>query len=77
MPTATSERFLTTMSKVEDKVTRNYNKHILRRCIEHGLTQDKEKQSTPKPCDFDYTEKNIPESNKETEQHSTYDYLSF
>ncbi len=25
-------------SKVEDKVTRNYNEHIWRRCIDHGLT---------------------------------------
>jgi hypothetical protein len=65
------------MSKVEDKVTRNYNRHILRRCIDHGLTQDKEKRFTPKPCDLDYAKKNIPESNKETEQHSTNDYLSF
>jgi hypothetical protein len=49
----------------------------LRRCIDHGLTQDKEKQFTPKPCDLDYAEKYLPESNKETEQHSTDDYLSF
>ncbi len=25
-------------SKVEDKFMRNYNRHILRRCIDHGLT---------------------------------------
>jgi hypothetical protein len=25
-------------SKVKDRVMRNYNKHILRRCIDHGLT---------------------------------------
>jgi hypothetical protein len=49
----------------------------LRRCIDHGLTQDKEKQFTPKPCDLDYVEKNIPESNKGTEQNSTNDCLSF
>jgi hypothetical protein len=30
-------------SKVNGKVTRNYNGCILRRCIDHGLTQDKEK----------------------------------
>jgi hypothetical protein len=30
-------------SKVEDRVTRNYNGHILHRCSDHGLTQDKEK----------------------------------
>ncbi len=64
-------------SKVEDKVTRKYNGRILRRCIDHFLTQDKKKRFTPKPCDLDYAEKNIPESNEETEQHSTNDYLSF
>jgi hypothetical protein len=63
-------------SNVQDKVTRNYNRGILHRCIEHGLTQDEEKGFTPKPCDLDYAEKN-PESNEETEQHSTNDYLSF
>jgi hypothetical protein len=64
-------------SKVEDKVRRNYNGRILRRCIGHGLTQDKEKRFMPEPCDLDYVEKSIPESDKETEQHSTDDYLSF
>jgi hypothetical protein len=63
-------------SNVQDKVTRNYNRGILHRCIEHGLTQDEEKGFTPKPCDLDYAEKN-PESNEETEQHSTDNYLSF
>jgi hypothetical protein len=64
-------------SKVKAKVTRNYNGCILHRWIDHGLTQDEEKQFTPKPCDFNYAEKNIPESNEETEQHSTDNYLSF
>ncbi len=64
-------------SKVKEKVTRNYNGRILHRCIDHGLTQDKGKQFTPKPCVLDYAEKNIPESNKETEQYSIDDYLSF
>jgi hypothetical protein len=30
-------------SKVDDRVTRNYNGCILRRCSDHGLTQDEEK----------------------------------
>jgi hypothetical protein len=64
-------------SKVKDRVTRNYNGLILRRFSDHGLTRDKEKLFTPKPCDLDCAEKNIPESNKETEQYSTKDYLSF
>jgi hypothetical protein len=64
-------------SKVKDRITRNYNGHILRRCIGHGLTQDEERGFTPKPCDFDYVEKNIPETYNVTEQHSTNDYLSF
>jgi hypothetical protein len=46
-------------SKVEDRVTRNYNGCILRRCIDHGLTQDEEKRFIPIPCDFDYAEKTI------------------
>jgi hypothetical protein len=29
-------------SKVEDRVMRNYNGHIKRRCIDHGLTRDEE-----------------------------------
>jgi hypothetical protein len=44
-------------SKVEDKVTRNYNGHILSRCIDHGLTRDEEKRFTPKSCDLDYAKK--------------------
>jgi hypothetical protein len=40
-------------SKVKDRVKRNYNGRILRRCIDHGLTQDEERRFTPKPCDFD------------------------
>jgi hypothetical protein len=58
-------------SKVKDRVTRNYNGHILRRCIDHGLTRDEQRQFTPKPCDFNYAEKNNPETDEETEQHST------
>jgi hypothetical protein len=54
-------------SKVEDKIMRNYNRRILRRCIDHGLIRDEEKRFTPKPSDLDYVEKNIQESNKETE----------
>jgi hypothetical protein len=46
-------------SKIEDRVTRNYNGRILHRCIDHGLTQDKERRFTPKPCVFDYAEKKI------------------
>jgi hypothetical protein len=64
-------------SMVKDRVTRNYNGDILCRCSDHGLTQDKEKQFTLKPCDLDCVEKNIPESDKEMEQHSTKNYLSF
>ncbi len=64
-------------SKVEVKVTRNYNRHIFCRCIDHDLTRDKKKHFTAKPCDLDNAEINIPESNGETEQHSTDDYLSF
>jgi hypothetical protein len=30
-------------SKVEDRVMRNYYRCILHRCIDHGLTRDKEK----------------------------------
>jgi hypothetical protein len=29
----------------------------LRKCSDHGLTQNEGSQFTPKPCDFDYTEK--------------------
>jgi hypothetical protein len=64
-------------SKVKDSVTRNYNGRILHRCIDHGLTQDKERRFTPKPFDLDYAEKNIPKTDKETEQHSINNYLSF
>ncbi len=46
-------------SKVKDRVTRNYNGHILRRCSDHGLKQDKEKRFTPKSCDLDYTKKTL------------------
>jgi hypothetical protein len=61
---------------VEHRVTRNYNGHILHRCIDHGLTRDKERRFTPKPCVFDYTENINPETEEETEQHSTDGYLS-
>ncbi len=64
-------------SKVDDRVTRNYNGHILHRYIDHGLTQDEERQFTSKPCHFDYPEKNIPETHEGTEQHSNNGYLSF
>jgi hypothetical protein len=63
-------------SKVEDRVTRNYKGHILGRCIDHDLSRNEEKQFTPKPCDLDYAKKNNPETDKETEQHSTNDYLT-
>ena len=63
-------------STVKYRVTKNYNGRILRRCSDHGLTQDKERQFTPKPCDIDYAEKN-PETDKESEQHSTDGYLSY
>jgi hypothetical protein len=64
-------------SKVKDRLTRNYNVCIECRCIDHGLTQDEERRFTPKPSDFNYAEKNHPEADEETEQHSTDDYLSF
>jgi hypothetical protein len=51
-------------SKVKDRVTRNYNGHILCRCIDHGLTRDEEKRFTPKPCDFDYAEKTFQKLTK-------------
>jgi hypothetical protein len=51
-------------SKVEDRVTRNYNGRILHRCIDHGLTQVEERQFTPKPCDFDYKKKTIQKLKK-------------
>jgi hypothetical protein len=49
----------------------------LRRCSDHGLTRDKERQFPPKICDFDYAEKNNPETDKETEQYSTDGYSSY
>jgi hypothetical protein len=58
-------------SKVEDRVTKNYNGCISCRCIDHGLTQDEERRFTPKPCDFNYVEKNIPETEEETENRTT------
>jgi hypothetical protein len=64
-------------SKVEGRVTRNYNGRILRRYIDHGLILDEERQFIPKPWDFDYVEINIPETDIEIEQHSTDGYLSF
>ncbi len=64
-------------SKVQDRVTRNYNACIERKCIDHGLTRDKERRFTPKPNDLDYADKYHPETDEETEQHSTDDYLSF
>jgi hypothetical protein len=63
-------------SMVEHRVTKNYSGCILRRCSDNGLTQDKERRFTPKPCDFEYADKNHPESGKETEQHSTNGFLS-
>jgi hypothetical protein len=63
-------------SKVKDRGTRNYNGRILHRCNDHGLTRDKERQFISKPCDFDSAE-NIPETDKEIEQHSNNFYLSF
>jgi hypothetical protein len=64
-------------SKVECRITRNYNGRILRRCIDHGFTQDEERGFTSNPCDFDYAEKNNPETEEETEQHKTDGYLSY
>jgi hypothetical protein len=63
-------------STVKYRVTKNYNGCILRRCSDHGLTRDTERRFTPKPCDFNYAEKN-PETDKKTEQHSTDGYLSY
>jgi hypothetical protein len=51
-------------STVKYRVRRNCNGRILRRCRDHGLTQDEERQFTPKPCDFDYTEKTIQQLEK-------------
>jgi hypothetical protein len=56
---------------------RNYNAHIDRRCIDHGLTRDDERQFTPKPSDFDYVENNHPETDEETEHYSTAGYFSY
>ncbi len=54
-------------SKVKDRVRRNCNVRIEHRCIDHGLTWDEGRQFTPKPSDFDYAEKNHPETDEETE----------
>jgi hypothetical protein len=56
---------------------KNYNGHNLRSCGDYGLTGDKERRFTPKPSDFNYTEKNNTVTDEEIEQHSIYGYLSY
>jgi hypothetical protein len=63
-------------SKVEERVKRKFNKHIKRRCLEHNLSPEEERQFTPKLSNLDYAENNNPESDEELEEHDSDDYFS-